>query len=133
MYFLHNKPTMTSEKKKKILIAEDEQPMAHALELKLQHSGYEAKAVFDGQQALDELKKEKYDLILSDLVMPVVDGFGVLAALQEQGSKLPVIVSSNLGQPEDIARAKKLGAADYFVKADTSINDVVEHVKRFLG
>lgn len=120
-------------KKKKILIAEDEQPMAHALELKLQHSGYDAKAVYDGQQALDELKNSKYDLILSDLVMPNVDGFGVLAALQAKGDKTPVIVSSNLGQPEDMTRAKKLGAVDYFVKADTTINQVVEHVKKFLG
>ena len=50
---------------KKILIAEDEKPMAHALEMKLNNSGFEAKAVYDGQQALAELEANKYDLICS--------------------------------------------------------------------
>jgi DNA-binding response OmpR family regulator len=121
------------EKKKKILVVDDEQALAKALELKLSHSGYEAKAVHDGKAAIEELKKNKYDLVLTDLVMPGTDGFALLADMQQRGDKTPTIVSSNLGQQEDIERAKALGADDYFVKAETSIAQVIEHIRRQLG
>jgi len=118
---------------KKILIAEDEKPMAYALELKLNNSGYEAKAVFNGEEALEELTNNKYDLALIDLMMPKMDGFGVLEQLKEKGIKIPVIVSSNLSQEADIKKAKSLGAIDYFVKSDTPITSVVDHIKKILG
>jgi len=117
---------------KKILIGEDEKPMARALELKLTKSGFEAKAVFDGQEVLNELAKNKYDLVLLDLIMPVKDGFAVLEELNNKKNKIPVIVSSNLGQPEDVARAKKLGAVNYFIKSDTPINEVISFIKKAL-
>lgn len=117
---------------KKILIAEDEKPMARALELKLTNFGFIAKSVYDGKEALAEIKKNKYDLLLLDLMMPVIDGFEVLEELKRQKNKLKVIVSSNLGQSEDINRVKKLGAVDYFIKSDTSISEVIEHVKKAL-
>ncbi len=117
---------------KKILIAEDEKPMARALELKLKNSGFEAKAVFNGDEAISELSKNKYDLILLDLMMPIKDGFSVLEDLKKNKNKTPVIISSNLGQNEDIKRAKELGAVDYFIKSDTPISLVVEHIKKAL-
>lgn len=122
-----------AEKVKRILVVEDEKPMAHALELKLIKSGFEAKAVFDGQEALDLLKKEKFDLILLDLMLPKVDGFSVLKSLKDSGTKVPVIVSSNLGQEEDVARAKSLGASGYFVKSNTAIADVISQIKKTLN
>ena len=118
---------------KKILIAEDEKPMARALELKLNKSGYEAKAVYDGEQAIAELEANKYDLMLLDLMMPKLDGFGVLEAMKEKKIKVPVIVSTNLSQEGDIEKAKVLGAKDYFVKSDTPITGVIEHIKKVLG
>ena len=117
---------------KKILIGEDEKPMARALELKLQKSGFEAKAVFNGQEVLDELSKNKYDLVLLDLIMPIKDGFAVLEELNNKKNKTPIIVSSNLGQPEDVARAKKLGAINYFIKSDTTITEVIGFIKKAL-
>jgi len=117
---------------KNVLIVEDEKPMAHALELKLNNSGFVAKAVYDGQEALDILEKEKFDLIISDLMMPVMDGFELLKQLKEKSIKIPVIIASNLGQQEDIDRAKGLGAKDYFIKSDTPIAEVVEKVKAFI-
>lgn len=117
---------------KKILVVEDEKPMAKALALKLNKSGFEAKAVFNGEEAIDILVKEKFDLIVLDLIMPKVDGFQVLNKLKEIGSQTPVIISSNLSQEEDFSRAKKLGAVDFFVKSDTPITEVVEHIKKSL-
>lgn len=117
----------------KILIVEDEKPMANALELKLNKSGFEAKAVYDGNQALIAIADQKYDLVLLDLMMPNLDGFGVLEEMKKKNINIPVIVSTNLSQASDIERAKSLGAKDYFVKSDTPINGVIEHVKKALN
>lgn len=118
---------------KKILIVEDERPMATALELKLGKSGFFAHAVYDGTEAIKILEKEKYDLILLDLMMPKKDGFSVMEDLNKMGIKTPIIISSNLGQEEDINKAKKMGAVGYFIKSDTPISEVVNHVRRALG
>lgn len=114
---------------KKILIVEDEKPMAHALELKLNKAGFDAKAVFDGEEALAELEVNEYDLIITDLVMPKVDGFGLLKALKEKGNTTSVIVASNLSQQEDLKKAKELGAVDFFIKSDTPLSEIVEKIQ----
>ncbi len=119
--------------KKKILIIEDEKPMARALELKLSNAGYDVKSATDGKCGLDCLEKEKVDLILLDLIMPNLDGFGVLEALKADGNATPVIVLSNLSQEEDAERAKKLGAKGFFIKSNTAIADIVNRVNEFFG
>jgi DNA-binding response OmpR family regulator len=116
----------------KVLIAEDEKPMANALELKLNKSGFQAKAVFDGSSAIDILSKEQYDLLLLDLMMPKMDGFEVIQKLKELKINVPVIVLSNLSQEEDKKKALAIGAKDYFVKSDTPITDIVKKVSEFL-
>ena len=118
---------------KKILIAEDEKPMARALEINLNKAGFETTVVFDGVSAVKELQASNYDLLLLDLMMPNKDGFSVLLDIKESKIKVPVIVSTNLNQKEDIEKAMSLGAKDYFVKSDTTISEVVEHVKKILG
>ncbi len=120
--------TTTNKKLKRILIVEDEKPMARALELKLNHSGFETVIASDGEAALDNLKKQKFDLVLLDLMIPKIDGFGVIKAMKENGDKTPVIVASNLGQEDDAHKAKTLGAKWYFVKSDTPINKIVDYI-----
>jgi DNA-binding response OmpR family regulator len=93
--------------KKKILIVEDEKPMARALELKLTHAGFETKVVFNGEDAITFLQQEKCALILLDLIMPGMDGFKVLEILQERGITTPVVILTNLSQEEDIKRARE--------------------------
>ena len=118
---------------KKILIIEDEKPMANALSLKLQSGGFETQVVYDGEAAIAALKTSQYDLLILDLVMPQKDGFFVLTELKKLKIATPVIVSSNLSQEEDIKRARELGARDYFIKSDTTLATVVEKVKQALG
>lgn len=118
---------------KYVLVADDERPMAKALELKLVHEGFKAKAVFDGHDVLDSLRQEKFDLLLLDLVMPKIDGFQVLETMKTEGIFVPVIVLSNLSQQEDEKRVKELGAREFFIKSDTPITDVIRHVKKVLG
>ena len=117
---------------KKVLIGEDEKPIAKAFELKLQKAGLETKVVSNGEEVLAALEQETFDLILLDLMMPKVDGFAVLAELKKRSIATPVIVTSNLSQEEDIKKAKELGAKDYFVKSNTAISDVVQYVKQVL-
>ncbi len=117
---------------KKILIVEDEKPLAHALELKMKHEGFDAIAAGSGKEGLDLVEKQSFDMILLELIMPVIEGFTFLQNLQATKVKTPVIVLSNLGQDEDRAKAKALGALDYFVKANTPIADIVRRVKDVL-
>ena len=121
-----------SEKKKKILIAEDEKPMANALKAKLESSGFEVEIASDGEMALSILAKGKIDLMLLDLIMPKKDGFSVLTELKKTGNKTPVVISSNLSQESDVKKTKELGAVDFFVKSDTPIVEVVEKIKKIL-
>lgn len=115
--------------KKKILIIEDEKPLAHALDLKLSHEGFAIVATGSGEEALLLLGKDHFDLVLTDLIIPGVDGFKVLETIQEKKMKVPVIVMTNLNQEEDRKRASDLGAVDFFVKSNSPISLIVEAVK----
>jgi len=117
---------------KKVLIIEDEIPMAKALRLKMQKEEIEVSIAYNGKEGIDFIEKESFDLIVCDLMMPVVDGFSVLEYLHEHGKNIPVIIASNISQGEDIERALSLGARDYFVKSDTPIVAIVAKVKSLL-
>jgi DNA-binding response OmpR family regulator len=118
---------------KKILIVEDEKPMANALDLKLRSAGFETTLVYDGQSAVNAAQASRFDLIILDLVLPKKDGFFVLDELKKLKITTPVIVSSNLSQDEDIKRAHELGATGYFIKSDTTLAEIVEKIKRATG
>lgn len=121
-----------STKQKYIMVAEDDKYYANIFKLKLSKEGYRVAVVGDGAQVLALLKKEKPNLILLDLIMPVKDGFETLRELKADKSleDVNVIVISNLGQKEDVEKAKKLGAIDYLVKANVSVQEMVEKVKK---
>jgi len=115
-----------AKKGKKILIVEDERPLAHALELKFSHEGYDVTIATDGAEGLKMANAEKFNMILLDLIMPEMDWFTFMEQLKK---KTPIIILSNLGQEEDKERAKKLGAVDYFVKSNTPIVEIIKKVK----
>lgn len=123
---------MDSTEKKRILIVEDDKPIATALQLKLQTDGFEVKVASDGKEGLTLAEKESFDLVLLDLMMPVLDGFGFLEGLKEKGLKVKTIVLSNLGQEEDILKTRALGAVDYIVKADLDLQQVVDRARKYL-
>ncbi len=120
---------------KKILIVEDERPLAHALEMKLKHEGFAPEVVANGEDALNALEHAtEYSLMLLDLIMPRVDGFTVLSEMKRRGIGIPpVMVLSNLGQEEDRRKAKELGAVNYFVKSNTPISEIVSAIKQALA
>ncbi len=116
--------------KKKILILEDEKPLARALELKLTHEGFDVTNKPNGENLLSVLNEKKYSLIICDLIMPLVDGFHVLKILKENNIKIPVVILTNLNQQEDEKRVRDLGAVDFLIKSDTPIADVIEKIKQ---
>ena len=114
---------------KKILVADDEKALAKALQLKLNHAGFETTTAFDGAEALELITKGDFDLVLLDLVMPKMDGFQVLEGVAKLSKKPKIVVTSNLGQEEDAEKAKSMGAVNFFVKSDTPITDIVAYVQ----
>ena len=117
---------------KRILIVEDERPLSHALELKLQHEGFMTTVAQNGEECLKLINDDSsdFDIILLDLLMPVLDGFQVLEQLQQKSKKPVVFVLSNLSQAEDEQRVLKLGAQKYFIKSDTPLGIIVDEVKK---
>ena len=98
--------TTQSSPRKRILLIEDEKPLSHALKLKLSHEGYDVTVAEDGEAGLNAATAQFFDLILIDIIMPKMDGFAVLAKLKEKGATQKIVVLSNLGQQEDIEKAK---------------------------
>lgn len=125
-------PPAASVPKKHILIVEDERPLAHALELKMMHEGYDIHVCSTGEEGLKEALTGNYDLLLLDLILPGMDGFAILKALQEAKSTLGVIVLSNLGQDEDRKKAEEYGAKQYLVKSNVPLADIVKVVQSIL-
>lgn len=123
---------MNSEPKK-ILIIEDEKPLSRAIELKLVHEGFLVKTLPNGEGFLPLVEEEKFSLIVCDLIMPKVDGFQILQTLKDKKIKIPVIVLTNLSQPEDEKRVKDLGAVQFLVKSDTPLLKIVESIKEKVG
>jgi DNA-binding NarL/FixJ family response regulator len=64
--------------------------------------------------------------------MPKRDGFSTLEEIKKRGIKVPVVISSNLSQEEDLEKAKRLGAIDFFIKSNTPINKIVESIRKYL-
>jgi two-component system OmpR family response regulator len=115
---------------KRVLIVEDEKPLAHAMELKLKSEGFETTVASNGQEALDLLNAQQFDVMLLDLMMPTMDGFQVLEQIQSNAQKPgSIFVLSNLSQHEDEERVLSLGAKKFFIKSDTSLSTIVNEVK----
>lgn len=124
-----------NEKKEKvILLIEDDSFMAGLLERKFEQDKYKILRATSATQAREEISNNRVDLILLDVVLPGLDGFSFLKELKaDQKLKLiPVIISSNLGQPEEIEKGLADGAAGYIVKANTTPGEIVEKVESIL-
>ena len=119
---------------KKILLVEDDPFLSSLLRNRLIKEKVEVINAKDSQEALDTLKTFKPDLILLDLILPKKSGFEVMEGIRQdpQLQSAPIIIISNLGQPEDIQKGQDLGAVEYFIKAKTSIDDLIGNILGFL-
>lgn len=119
----------------KILVVEDEKPMSSILGKELKKLDHEVEFAYDGAEAVKKAETINPDLILLDLILPKINGFEVLEKVKADSSisSIPVIILSNLGTDEDIKHAMKLGAVDYYVKAQHPLLEIVEKVSEFLA
>ncbi len=101
---------------KRILIVDDEAKMRRLLELSLKNLGHETVQAADGGAALTAFDEAPFDLVLTDLRMPRMDGLQLLRALRERGEDVPVIVLTAFGSIESAVEAMKLGASDYIIR-----------------
>jgi DNA-binding response OmpR family regulator len=126
---------MTTDKKVKILLTEDDKFISRAYTDGLTRAGYEVKQAYNGNEALELVKDFKPDLILLDLIMPGKNGFETLGDLKadHELKDIPVIVLSNLGQDTDIQQGKDLGAIDYLIKSNYSLSEVIDKINKHLG
>jgi len=120
---------------KKILFVEDESALQKTFGDILKQGGYEMISALNGEIGFNLAKAKKPDLILLDLVLPKMHGFEVLKKLKEEPEtkEIPVIVLTNLEGMEDVGQAVKLGAAAYLVKAQYTIEEVMEKIKKAIG
>ncbi len=118
----------------KILVVDDEKMFQDIYKSKLLSEGFLVRTAGNGTEAIRILTDERFDLVLLDLNMPVMDGFKVLAAIKSMPklAQLHVIVFSSRGQPEEIEKAVSLGANGYLTKATTTPKEVVKKVKEAL-
>lgn len=120
---------------KKILFIEDESALQKTFGDLLAQEGYEVISALDGEIGLKLAKEKKPDLILLDLILPKLHGFEVLKRLREtaETKETPVIVLTNLEEIGDVEKAIGLGATTYLVKAQYSLEEVMEKIKKALG
>lgn len=124
-----------ADDKKKVFIVEDDEFLRSLNAKKLEDAGYAVSVAVDGVSAIQMIPAEKPNLIFLDLLLPGdKDGFDVLQEVKANSTTkdIPVIVFSNLGQTEDIEKAKSLGASDFLVKANFTLDDVVAKIQEIL-
>ncbi len=121
---------------KKIIVVEDDGLLRKVMSDKLKTLGYDVYQAEDGQEAIDLILDKKPNLVLLDLLIPKVDGFTVLQKIREypdaEIANTRVMVLSNLWTDKDILRVKSLKIDEYFVKAQTDMEEVFSKVKKLL-
>lgn len=121
---------MEKNTQKKILIIEDDDFLRSLAVTKLEKSGFTVVMASDGKSGLDMTVSESPDLVILDLMLPVMTGFDVLRALRNEPStkSMHVLVFSNLGDEKDMKTCLEMGVSDYMVKSNFTLDELVEKV-----
>lgn len=116
-------------KKLSVLIAEDEKNLAHLLERVLTKEGYAIYLAFDGEEALEVIKANKIDIVLTDIKMPKVEGMSLLKQIKEMDTSIEVIVMTAFATIDTAINALKMGARDY-IRKPFDIDEIVDAVNK---
>ena len=119
--------------KRTVLIVEDDQSLVTLLSRALEANHFKVHLALDAERGFRDAKRQPPSLIILDVMLPGMDGFHCLEKLKSDPAtkRIPVIILSNLGQSEEVQQALALGAADYVVKADFTIAQVIDKIKRY--
>ena len=120
-----------AERKTKILIVDDDHNVRNLYSDVFQEKGFDVYEAIDGSDGLDKAQKISPDLVFTGIVMPRLDGFGLIEALRNNAAtnKIPIIMSSHLGREEDKKKAEKMGVTDFIVLGYYKPYEVVEKVR----
>lgn len=118
-------------KKESILIVEDEEDIRKLLVFNLQKEGYTTLEAEDGQKALDIIRKKQIDLILLDLMLPIIDGLSLCKILNREQNTVPILILTAKGEDIDKILGLELGAEDYVVKP-FNIRELLLRIKALL-
>lgn len=122
-----------SMKKKVLLIVEDNPLLAEMYKAAFERADIEVSVANNGKDGLALIKKEKPNLVLLDILMPEISGLEVLKELKKSGIKgIKVIVLTILSDEETRQKAEEFGIADYLIKSDLDLSEIVERVKKHL-
>ncbi|MFM8431411.1 MAG: response regulator transcription factor [Bacteroidota bacterium] len=100
----------------RILLVEDEEHLLEAIRLNLEMEGYKVVAVSDGPGAVKQFKQERFNLVILDVMLPGLDGFGVCEAIRLHNATVPILFLSAKNSPEDKITGLRRGADDYMTK-----------------
>ncbi len=115
----------------KLLLAEDDAELQHLFNRALTRNGFTVIGVNDGKEALAVLEHEYIDLLISDIMMPNIDGYSLVRALRESGSRLPILMITARDRFEDMQSGFRYGADDYMVKP-VNLGELVLRVNALL-
>ena len=120
--------------KPKILIIEDDTFIAELIAKILSKENFDVDLAFDGEVGLKKIKTQTPDLILLDLVIPGISGFEILKKVKKESKtkKIPVIIISNLGTPEEVQKGLQLGADAYLIKSNSLPDDLLKKMREIL-
>lgn len=118
----------------RVLLVEDDDFLRKICKTKLEREGLNVSVAVNGKEALEKIMETDPQVVLLDIILPIMDGFEVLKRAKEDSSKssIPIIMLTNLGQESEIKKGFKLGAEDYIVKAHFTAGEIVEKVKEIL-
>ncbi len=115
----------------KILIAEDDRKLCQLFERVLIKNGYYTKGVANGKEALDAMDKEYFDLLITDIMMPIMDGYELIDSIREAGNNMPVLMITAKNEFDDLKMGFMSGTDDFMVKP-ININEMVLRVAALL-
>lgn len=118
----------------KILIAEDDKTLIKLYTKKFEKSGFEVILAGNGEEAIERARKEKPDIIILDVMMPIMNGFQALKMLKkyEETNCIPVVIISNYGEVPNVTTGLNCGATDYLIKVEHTPEEIVEMVRDIL-
>ena len=117
----------------RILLAEDEQPLAKAIVKILEKNKYSADSVYDGEEALNYIMNGNYDLVILDIMMPKIDGLTVLRKVRQSGNKVPIIMLTAKSEIEDRVAGLDGGANDYIATVHEATVQYIDFLINFIN
>ncbi len=119
----------------KIVCAEDDKLMSESLIQGFKDAGFEAFPAYDGEEAIKKIKEVKPDVALLDIMMPKVDGIGVVWELKADAEteKVPVVMLTNLSDAATVSKIMEAGITDYLLKSEQSIEQIIDKVKEVMN